>query len=79
MSTALLHTGRVSRALLIALVCSVVFALSSVAASLSFGDSMADALRSSSLLQVRKLHLATGMDSWAAMWSGLSFSAVMYS
>ena len=71
MSTALLHTGRVSRALLIALVCSVVFALSSVAASLSFGDSMADALRSSSLLQVRKLRLATGMDSWAAMWSGL--------
>lgn len=63
---------RMLRALLHVLVTGCLIAAATVATSLALGESVKEALRSTALLQVHRLRLPVGTDSWGPMWSGLS-------
>ncbi|MCW5632888.1 MAG: DUF2029 domain-containing protein [Rubrivivax sp.] len=65
--------GRCVAAWLVAvLVAAALLAAATMAVSLARGETLKEALRSTSLLQAHRLRLPGGMDSWGPMWSGLA-------
>ncbi|MBI5716289.1 MAG: DUF2029 domain-containing protein [Burkholderiales bacterium] len=75
-SAAVPERARRERRLLVALMSVIaagcLISAAAVALSLALGESWKEALRSTSLLQVHRLRLQGGMDSWGPMWAGLA-------
>lgn len=67
-----LQQRRLLKALIVVLVAGWLIAAATMAVSLARGEGWKEALRSTSLLQLHRLRLPGGMDSWGPMWSGLA-------